>query len=106
MHAIAYARSATSDADAIQRQLARIDAHVAGSGGRVVATFTDNGESGLAFHDRPSLRALLGWVAAHPGQAETVVVTDVSRLGRDRGGVHDLLEDLRTRGLTVVEATG
>lgn len=105
MNCLLYARTATTEGDALARQLAELR-HVASSGMHVVATFSDEGASGRSALGRPGVRDLLAWLHAHPGAADALLVTSPDRLGRDAQGVAKLVGLLEERGVTVQALDG
>lgn len=61
--------------------------------------FTDDGISGTRF-DRPGFMAMLSEVEA--GNVETIIVKDMSRIGRDYLKVGQFMELLRQRGVRLI----
>lgn len=61
--------------------------------------FTDDGISGTRF-DRPSFTAMMEEVEA--GRVDTIIVKDMSRLGRDYLKVGQIMEILRQKGIRLI----
>lgn len=58
--------------------------------------FTDDGISGIAF-ERPDFKAMMNMVVV--SEIETIIIKDMSRLGRDYLGVGQLREVFRKQGV-------
>lgn len=61
--------------------------------------FTDDGISGIRF-DRPGFTAMMEEVEA--GRVETIIIKDMSRLGRDYLKVGQVMEILRQKGIRLI----
>lgn len=66
----------------IEHQRAQLEAYAAANGYEVVASFIDEGKSGLSLKGRPALRDLIGLVVSGAAPFQRVLVLDVSRWGR------------------------
>lgn len=66
----------------IERQAQQIDAYANARGYDVVATFRDEGKSGLSLKGRPALRDLIKRVVSGKAAFSRILVLDVSRWGR------------------------
>lgn len=61
--------------------------------------FTDDGISGIRF-DRPGFTAMMEEVEA--GRVDTIIIKDMSRLGRDYLKVGQVMENLRQKGIRLI----
>lgn len=93
-----YTRSATGDASQLDEQVRRCRAHAHEQGWEISAVWSDSG-SGLE-EDRRGLRALR--VAMAAGQIQTLLASDVTRIGRDDVLVDQVLHEADEAGVTVV----
>ena len=83
----------------IQNQKAMLEEYARKSGFARFRHFTDDGISGTRF-DLPGFAAMMEEVEA--GSVDTIVVKDMSRLGRDYLKVGQIMEVLRQRGVRLI----
>jgi DNA invertase Pin-like site-specific DNA recombinase len=103
-----YARKSTdegdrsADAKSITRQTDHSRAFVARHSGTFLddCIFSDDGISGAEYEKRPGLQALLAALAPKP-KFDTLVVSEVSRLGRDTVMNLMVIKRLRDAGVTI-----
>ena len=83
----------------IQNQKAMLEDYARKNGFIRFRHFTDDGISGTRF-DRPGFTAMMQEVEA--GNVDTIIVKDMSRLGRDYLKVGQIMEILRQRGVRLI----
>ena len=83
----------------IQNQKAMLEEYARKNGFTRFRHFTDDGISGTRF-DRPGFTAMMKEVEA--GNVDTIIVKDMSRLGRDYLKVGQIMEILRQRGVRLI----
>jgi len=102
--AVAYARTASTrevDRGAVVSQLHTCRRMAGGLNATLEHEFADHGISGLTL-DRPTLRQLLAYVAAHA--VDYVICADASRLARDHGLLRRVTRRLHTHHIRIVFA--
>ena len=101
----AYARYSTNrqTENSIQYQLSQIRQYCAQNGITIVATYTDEGQSGTNT-DRAGFQALVSAAKRH--DFETVVIYDISRGSRDVADWFSFRKDMTLLGVEVISATG
>lgn len=98
MKAVIYARvSSTGDRQSTERQVADLTRYAASAGLDVVATFEEKASG--ARRDREQLAACVAFLKG--GGAATLLVTELSRLGRSLRQVLELVEDLTAAGVNI-----
>lgn len=104
--AVGYVRAAAvSQSDprsGLDAQIATIRAFAKAEGNELVRVFEDAGESAHNTR-RPGLLALLATVET--GQANVIVVPDLTRLARDAGDLRRLTDLFARRGVSISSAT-
>ncbi|MCD8189787.1 MAG: recombinase family protein [Clostridiales bacterium] len=105
MKAAAYARYSTDrqTENSIAYQLAEIRRYCAAHSIDIVATYTDEGQSGTNT-DRAGFQAMVA--AARAGAFEAVVIYDISRGSRDVGDWFSFRKSMMYLGIAVISATG
>ena len=101
MRAWIYARSASGDATAIERQIAKLSAFAEQRGYSVVG-ISHEGGSGSDFN-RPILNDLARLTT---NETDIVLSTELSRIGRDLIKTGNFVHRLQARGVQVVTLTG
>ena len=91
------------DSDSFARQRAAIDLYCKMHGAVVEHEFVDAGVSGT-LTERPALKDLI--VALRSNGVRTVVVSDHTRIARSLIAQETILNDFRSHGFQVVDATG
>ena len=104
MKAAAYARYSTSNQteNSIEYQLMRIREYCKESDITIVATYTDEAQSGTNT-SRPGFQAMLS--AAARKEFDAVVVYDISRGSRDVADWFTFRKSMKTLGISVLSAT-
>lgn len=87
------------ESNSISNQKAQLEEFAKRNGFLRPVHFTDDGISGTRF-DRPGFMAMLSEVEA--GNVETIIVKDMSRIGRDYLKVGQFMELLRQRGVRLI----
>ena len=87
------------ESNSISNQKAMLEDYARRNGFPNPTHFTDDGISGTCF-DRPGFTAMMEQVEA--GNVETIIVKDMSRLGRDYLKVGQIMEILRQRGVRLI----
>ena len=87
------------ESNSISNQKAMLEDYARRNGFPNPTHFTDDGISGTRF-DRPGFTAMMEQVEA--GNVETIIVKDMSRLGRDYLKVGQIMEILRQRGVRLI----
>lgn len=102
-----YARYSTDkqDARSIDDQLRRCREHAARLGYEVVAEFTDAAESGTHMN-RAQLRRMLDVATATKRPPfRVVIVDDLSRLSRNIGATHNIIDELASVGVKLLDVS-
>ena len=94
-----YVRVAHANEDAALCQEESLRQYAEEHGHRDMLTYVDNGISGIGF-DRPALNRLQEDVAA--GRISTVIVRDLSRLGRSFLELPDWINEIRHKGVSFI----
>lgn len=89
----------SDDSGSIQNQKAMLLQYAMEQGWEVYNTYSDDGVSGLRF-DRPGFTAMMKEV--EKGNVDTIILKDLSRLGRDYLKVWQYMEILRQKGVRLI----
>ncbi|MCL1798349.1 MAG: recombinase family protein [Eggerthellaceae bacterium] len=98
-----YCRTARYDDDAIAQQEILLRLLAEERGYTHLEIFIDNGVSGLSFN-RPALAELEKCIAS--GEVTAILVTDISRIGRDLTQTIAWIRECFEKGTEVIDASG
>ena len=100
---LSYTDDKTTESDSVANQRRLIDDYIARHPEiEVVAEKIDDGYSGVLF-DRPAFQEMMRMI--EQGEANCVIVKDLSRLGRHRTQTALFIDYLRERGVRVISVT-
>ena len=103
MRATLYCRVACVDEHAIKMQENTLRAYAQENGYDESTVYIDNGASGLHFN-RPAFKQMMDGVNA--GVISTVIVRDISRIGRGFIEVNKWITEMQTKGVTLISLDG